>query len=63
MSTSPLMRPTDAAHMLQVSVRHVYTMVAHGELRSTSVGKRSVRVYRDQIEAIVARGAAHAVAQ
>jgi excisionase family DNA binding protein len=61
---SDLMRPTDAAHALAVSVRHVYTMIDNGELQSVRIGKRSVRVYRAEIEEIIGKGVvAHALAR
>lgn len=57
------MRPTDAAEALQVSIRSVYTMIDRGELRACRIGTRTVRVYRDQIEEIIAGGAANAAAE
>lgn len=60
---SPLLPVAEAAALLNCSARHIYTLINRGELRHTRIGKYSVRVYRDEIEAIIQQGMPNALAQ
>ena len=60
---SPLLQVAEAAALLNCSPRHIYTLINRGELRHTRIGKYSVRVYRDEIEAIIQQGMPNALAQ
>ncbi|RLA54113.1 MAG: hypothetical protein DRQ65_05585 [Gammaproteobacteria bacterium] len=48
-----LMTPTEAAEVLKISRRHVYTMMKRGTLEKIRIDVRTVRVRRRQVQAMV----------
>ena len=56
MSTTDLMTPAEVARRLRVSMRHVRRMQQAGELDAVKLGPNTVRYFREQVDALVARG-------
>ena len=51
-----LMRPDEAALRLRVSKQKVYFLVKNGDLESSTIGQRTVRIFKDSVEALIEAG-------
>ncbi|HHL39383.1 MAG TPA: DNA-binding protein [Deltaproteobacteria bacterium] len=52
-----LYRPDEAAEILSVSRWTIYRWVRDEKLRSTKLGRGSLRIFRDSIEELIRNGA------
>lgn len=51
----PLFKASDVADRLNVSLRHAYHLMNTGQIRSTPVGGKAVRVHPDDLDAYINR--------
>jgi len=51
-----LLKPSEVAEKLRVTRRQVYRLVDEGELQGIRIGKGSVRIPAESVEALIERG-------
>jgi excisionase family DNA binding protein len=51
-----LLRPVDLINLLQLSRSQIYLMLASGEIPSVRIGKRALRIRRQDLDDWLSRG-------
>ncbi len=56
LTVTKLLKPKEAAEMLNVSTRQVHYLFQEGELTGTYITERCVRIDQDSVEKMINRG-------
>jgi excisionase family DNA binding protein len=52
-SKKELLRPDEAAELLNVSRWTIYRWVKQGEIKATKIGRGSLRIFRNSLEKVI----------